>query len=181
MGDHGMVAVPCDQRWPFLSLRIPRSLVSHPELAVVRNTSRHSIVSGWDLYATLRHIANIGVHAGAGDAADIDWFGMRDVESYGSLEVAPPLPFQMTHSIALPSSSFAPRSILQGISASRSCAEAGIMELNCAGFDDALPSPVVCVGSDQEATESEECQTGRDMAAHAVAFFNTELASTRSG
>merc|ERR1711879_320219 len=126
MGDHGAVRVPCDQRWPFLAVRMPSGVVGVDARRHAAYTASHSVLSGWDLYATLRHLAS-------GDLGNLDpkadWFGLAEVLHYRSLEVAPFNRFQVKHSVELPGV-FAPRSILQGVEPNRSCEGSGIMKLH---------------------------------------------------
>jgi len=124
MGDHGFVNIACDQRWPLVSLLLPAYRAAWAARA---RANADRTLSGWDLYATLRHLAS-------GDDEEGDWFGLSEVGP--ELHVAPLKSGQKVHRVN-PDRGFSwsselmhPVSMLQPVP-SRTCAQVGIMEEHC--------------------------------------------------
>merc|ERR1712176_364426 len=115
-----MGEIACDQRSPLLAVRVPPGLWPGAEEQMRQNADR--LVTTWDLYATVRHLAE-------GRVADP--FGLAEIQAYGRLASMPPVKSRRTFVTDLGTGVFQPRSLAQSISENRTCAEAGIDPVVC--------------------------------------------------
>eukprot|EP00928_Gymnodinium_smaydae_P071014 TRINITY_DN5470_c0_g2_i1.p1 TRINITY_DN5470_c0_g2~~TRINITY_DN5470_c0_g2_i1.p1 ORF type:complete len:793 (+),score=98.55 TRINITY_DN5470_c0_g2_i1:169-2547(+) len=125
VADHGSTGVYCDQKAPILHIIAPRSLLrQRPDMARALEANRHAVVSPFDWFSTLRHLA------GEGKGGEF----MQDLRARGlmRLRVSPAKPYQeqLVLDVA-PGSHFAPQSLLSRMSPNRSCGAAGIPAVHC--------------------------------------------------
>eukprot|EP00927_Polykrikos_kofoidii_P056344 TRINITY_DN5048_c0_g2_i1.p1 TRINITY_DN5048_c0_g2~~TRINITY_DN5048_c0_g2_i1.p1 ORF type:complete len:545 (-),score=62.81 TRINITY_DN5048_c0_g2_i1:15-1469(-) len=152
MGDHGIITKFCDQSAPILNVLVPRSLVrEQPKMFAALAANRDLVVSPWDLFATLHHIAFIGrregqlpehyvysrrrteVEAAARDG-DVDsglgMFSLPLARGITHIEASPVPHHQKRFTIDL-AKGFAPRSIFEAMPPRRGCRHAGIEKSHC--------------------------------------------------
>eukprot|EP00927_Polykrikos_kofoidii_P012649 TRINITY_DN15474_c0_g1_i1.p1 TRINITY_DN15474_c0_g1~~TRINITY_DN15474_c0_g1_i1.p1 ORF type:complete len:466 (-),score=52.35 TRINITY_DN15474_c0_g1_i1:6-1361(-) len=152
MGDHGVQTVLCDQAAPMLNVLAPRSLLRHqPKMAAALAANRDLVVSPWDIFATLHHIAFIGRREGqayeensdlhrrtSADAAARVWdvdgspgiFSLPLANGITHIEAAPVMSHQTKFVLGI-GRGFAPRSIFQAMPSNRGCRHAGIEKFHC--------------------------------------------------
>jgi len=147
MSDHGVVSKSCDTRAPMLHLLMPNSLLkSHPRVIAALHANTDSLVSPWDIFATLQHLPMLGDPEGAGDSAEslpslLHKQGHMRVQSGLDLSHAP------ADVIELNSSTFRPQSVFEPMPSGRDCRAAGINFLHCATSQKQSSLRVLCAPS----------------------------------
>eukprot|EP00927_Polykrikos_kofoidii_P056343 TRINITY_DN5048_c0_g1_i1.p1 TRINITY_DN5048_c0_g1~~TRINITY_DN5048_c0_g1_i1.p1 ORF type:complete len:515 (-),score=55.04 TRINITY_DN5048_c0_g1_i1:15-1361(-) len=152
MGDHGVLTKFCDHSAPMLNVLAPRSLLrEQPSMAAALAANRDLVVSPWDLFATLHHIAFIGRQVGqvhkdytySHQRTEVEAEARDKVVDTGIGIFSLPLARGITHIEASPIRShqkrftldlakgFAPRSIFEAMPPRRGCKHAGIEKSHC--------------------------------------------------
>eukprot|EP00440_Ansanella_granifera_P013679 gb/GFBE01014865.1/.p1 GENE.gb/GFBE01014865.1/~~gb/GFBE01014865.1/.p1 ORF type:complete len:765 (+),score=104.44 gb/GFBE01014865.1/:1-2295(+) len=126
--DHGQVMSMCDHRSPFLHLFVPSALLhSRPGLRQTLLSNSRQVVSGWDLFATLHHLARFN----NSNPEDLTGFAALRARGIRTISASPIKAFQAAARVDL-AGKFSPRSIFQELPRGRTCAEAGIAASHCA-------------------------------------------------
>ncbi|CAK0811653.1 unnamed protein product [Prorocentrum cordatum] len=125
--DHGNVCRLCDQRAPLLHVMAPSSLLrARPAIAAALRSNQEQVVSGWDIFETLLHLA-----AGTSTAASPGGaFGRLLKRGVGQLVASPVKSHQEVTLVDL-AGGFEPRSLFRAMPAGRTCTAAGIRPRHC--------------------------------------------------
>lgn len=138
MSDHGDVSRACDQKSPVLHFLVPSALLrARPDMAAALYSNQERIVSGWDLFATLKHLAEFQSR----DSLDVAGFQALLKQGIGEIIASPVKHFQEVTRIDL-QGGFEPKSLFQLLPLQRGCVAAGIKAHLCAARTP--PRPLFC-------------------------------------